>query len=938
MNKSYKIKFDNSIISILFSVFFLFWYSIFLFTGMQRNIAILSMAFVIFQILSDKNNFKLKKIISINFIFSVIYIFICGVSTLYAVSGKFAVNEFSNIISAFGIFMLILFNIKDGKKNIFNIMTILSSVSAIFSVLSIDAASIRILTKVYLKILSFFEIKINIEDIGFEKATRIMSIFGNANILAGILAIGIFLSLYLTLKSDTKFKKLFFILLLSVNSLGFLLAFSMGSIVMFSLSAIIYLISCSKKEKLKTFLLMTETFFITLLTAFLAFKGLGKYDTLFSVLPILSIFLNWIFLYFLNNIVEKSIENIIIKNQKTPFPFYFVITIFLLIYAILSVNITGSADITKGDKLKRSVYPKPGTYKIITDTSEGNLFLKIESQNIQEIMMHKSLSIYNGKADNAEFTVPENSKIVNFYFSTDSENLKIKSAVYYNDNFSQKIKLKYLLMPDFAANRIQGLKVNQNAAQRFIFFADGIKLFKTSPILGLGLGGFENGIKSVQDFYYETKYVHNHYIQILIDTGIVGLVIFLLWIISIFTSLIKRNKNNIYSEFYPVMLSCVVMMTLHALVEVIFSIGPYLIFVYSIFAIITYCYSENYLKTSINILKPIKGFLLIFFSLFLLFFAGNKIAKLKIRNIENKSYVNYKNLFETLKTASYMDVFEKNDYLLSYVVNSVYYDDDEILKESNKIAEKLLNEKSNSIQNVLSDYYFKIGNIKKAFEASKIAIDYTKSNPKTWQRQFDIFEQNFNILRANNSEEIKKLNEKDIYIKNIIEIYKKLQSENEERMEKIKLTDKNNIYIGKILILNELKLNDLNQYADVFVNILFDSIKFSDCDKNGIPDIIKVINGNIINNNGVFEISKDTSFNISLVNWLEGNYVMEFECDNPKNIKSIKWNEQEVPFVNDQEKAYYFINLPQNNAQETFTFNIEVNDSIKIKRILIKKQ
>ena len=85
-----------------------------------------------------------------------------------------------------------------------------------------------------------------------------------------------------------------------------------------------------------------------------------------------------------------------------------------------------------------------------------------------------------------------------------------------------RVKLGYLLFPGFIANRIQGLWANQNAIQRLAFFQDGLRIYAQSPIIGSGLGSFEGQLFSVQDFYYETTYVHNHYIQVLLEMGFPG--------------------------------------------------------------------------------------------------------------------------------------------------------------------------------------------------------------------------------------------------------------------------------------------------------------------------------------------------------------------------------------------------------------------------------
>ena len=47
----------------------------------------------------------------------------------------------------------------------------------------------------------------------------------------------------------------------------------------------------------------------------------------------------------------------------------------------------------------------------------------------------------------------------------------------------------------------------------FTAVEDGLKLFRRSPVIGLGLGAYGNGLNMVQSFYYFTYYAHNHYIQ-----------------------------------------------------------------------------------------------------------------------------------------------------------------------------------------------------------------------------------------------------------------------------------------------------------------------------------------------------------------------------------------------------------------------------------------
>ena len=49
---------------------------------------------------------------------------------------------------------------------------------------------------------------------------------------------------------------------------------------------------------------------------------------------------------------------------------------------------------------------------------------------------------------------------------------------------------------------------------------DALQLWRFSPVVGNGVGAFETGVTAVQDYPYETKYVHNHYLQLLLEDGV----------------------------------------------------------------------------------------------------------------------------------------------------------------------------------------------------------------------------------------------------------------------------------------------------------------------------------------------------------------------------------------------------------------------------------
>lgn len=86
---------------------------------------------------------------------------------------------------------------------------------------------------------------------------------------------------------------------------------------------------------------------------------------------------------------------------------------------------------------------------------------------------------------------------------------------------------RWLLPAAAGAVSLPGVDKAATATERFAFWADALRVAAEAPLLGQGPGVFEVRAPQVQDAFRESAYVHNHYLQVLTETGVVGLA---LWV------------------------------------------------------------------------------------------------------------------------------------------------------------------------------------------------------------------------------------------------------------------------------------------------------------------------------------------------------------------------------------------------------------------------
>lgn len=97
--------------------------------------------------------------------------------------------------------------------------------------------------------------------------------------------------------------------------------------------------------------------------------------------------------------------------------------------------------------------------------------------------------------------------------------------------------------------RISSISLSASELQeRFAYYLDALKIATDYPLTGVGAGGWTSMQYYYQTALYATRYVHSSVMQILVDTGVAGMIIFLVQILLIFVigykaySLFKHKK------------------------------------------------------------------------------------------------------------------------------------------------------------------------------------------------------------------------------------------------------------------------------------------------------------------------------------------------------------------------------------------------------------
>lgn len=140
------------------------------------------------------------------------------------------------------------------------------------------------------------------------------------------------------------------------------------------------------------------------------------------------------------------------------------------------------------------------------------------------------------------------------------------------------------ILPERFYERIFSYSRDRNVDRRFELFRDATKVIKDNPVFGIGGGGWEAVYRSYQDQPYNSNEVHNHYIQVWIEAGILGFLAFTgLWIsfaLAFYRNCFKGQASRREWQYWAAAFIPAAALGAHSLIDWNFSMAAVGIFLF----------------------------------------------------------------------------------------------------------------------------------------------------------------------------------------------------------------------------------------------------------------------------------------------------------------------------------------------------------------------
>lgn len=395
-----------------------------------------------------------------------------------------------------------------------------------------------------------------------------------ANTLAILCLISIVM-LYEKLIKESNIYKFIILYISTFILLSTLVLTGTRSVLILLIISFIFLFSNNKKEIKKNLAIHISLIVYTLIYSAIAYSNMMSFNIYYVFIVGLSI--SAILGFVIYKLLSLEINFQSISNKKI----LIFLAIFIGIYCILALNISKPLYLNNKDSENLIINKIQDNNKIcitvknLEEDSRYRLVINSMSRNnVEENIASFNYSDNTSGVFKHDFNLNKDIKYIKVYIYCDKGKIKIES-IKLND---KNIKTDYVLIPRTLVYRFEDLlKGSTSSSDRITYYKDAFKIIcKTLPnfVIGTGGEGFNNMYKMVQTVKYISTEVHSSFIQIFVESGILGFLV----ILALLSYTLVKSKNSYIKLAY-------IIFVIHSFIDLNFSY----MFMICIFGILIAC-------------------------------------------------------------------------------------------------------------------------------------------------------------------------------------------------------------------------------------------------------------------------------------------------------------------------------------------------------------
>ena len=729
--------------------------------------------------------------------FAIVY----GAAAIYSPFGASAQSEFYKFIAAFSLAVILL--ARFDRKHVPGLLWGGASVSAVIALISLDMSCGRVL-------FGPFNALMNALGADFTSAlpeylyARVNGLYNDANVTACLFSLAAFAALYLLKNSTCVWRRLAASLLAGVNAVSLLLTGSRGALLCFAVASLVWLIA-ERADRVGLFLLLVETAVTMLAAGVPASSIVTRGDETAGVLCLFS----GVILFALDALAGRRLEPVLSAHKKAAMVSAGVLCAVLVVGCAAVFLHTGPytfqtdipVDYLLPDGLMGDV--------TLTGDVDGDPITVVHSRNQLEMNSGNTTELYRGPFSQCAFTVPVDAeKVYVRIFGQAGQTLR--SLIVNGEN---AITLNYPWLPKAVSSRLltDSLLEGSSFTLRVEFDKDAWKIFSTAPLFGRGLSSTENLTRSVQSFQYESKYAHNHLLQTMSDTGLVGTVFALTFVLGaawLCLQAVRKEKDGLAAA----LLAAWVMMNLHSLMEINFSVRGVKCFAYVLLVLPILLYARPLLAGGTakarKQAKTAGMVLAVGYALYLAVFGGLlESARMADRKAENFQTSDVYEYLDFLRGCVRGNVFDHDSYQRSYVANAVQLNDRAYNGDLVKYVKQLRASGTYENDSALARYYYlPRQEWDEMFDCSLEGIHQVRSSPDGWDLQMDFYREE--VLPAMGADNV------ETFVDGVLDLGGALDAMNAEgRLETVELNETNQAFLTLCRSVREQGLSEQDAYT-----------------------------------------------------------------------------------------------------------------------------